>query len=64
RFEAKEVEPHGLTWFNTQKEAKYAFENWIDKGRLILEFPTIRYKVHELGVDDIFAEPEECNLTL
>ncbi|MCD9559155.1 hypothetical protein HAX54_016976 [Datura stramonium] len=41
RFGAKAVEPHGLTWFNTQKEAKYALENGIDEGYMALEFPTI-----------------------
>ncbi|MCE3051347.1 hypothetical protein HAX54_049545, partial [Datura stramonium] len=46
RFGAKAVETHGLTWFNTQKEAKYAHENWIDEGRLALKFPAIREKIH------------------
>ncbi|MCD7471710.1 hypothetical protein HAX54_012336 [Datura stramonium] len=50
RFGAKAVEPHGLTWFNIQKEAKYSPENWIDEGHLALEFPTIRDKVCELGL--------------
>ncbi|MCD7457476.1 hypothetical protein HAX54_035162 [Datura stramonium] len=50
--------------FNTQKEAKYAHENWIDEGRLALEFPAIRDKIHELGAGSIFNEPERCNLTL
>ncbi|MCD9559511.1 hypothetical protein HAX54_017510, partial [Datura stramonium] len=36
RFGAKEVEPHGLTLFNTQKEENYVPENWIDEGRLAL----------------------------
>ncbi|MCD9640871.1 hypothetical protein HAX54_026581, partial [Datura stramonium] len=45
-------------------EAKYGPENWIDDGRLALEFPTIEDKVHELGLGFIFAEPEECNLSL
>ncbi|MCE2055414.1 hypothetical protein HAX54_042540, partial [Datura stramonium] len=40
-FGAKAVEEHGIKCFNTQKEAKYALENWIDKGRLALEFRTI-----------------------
>ncbi|MCD9558467.1 hypothetical protein HAX54_015853, partial [Datura stramonium] len=31
QFGAKSVEPHGLTWFNIQKKAKYAPENWIDE---------------------------------
>ncbi|MCE3215660.1 hypothetical protein HAX54_003145, partial [Datura stramonium] len=64
RFRAKVVEPHGLTWFNTQKEAKYAPENRIDEGILSLEFPTIRDKVRKLGLGYIFVESEECNLTL
>ncbi|MCD9642577.1 hypothetical protein HAX54_029451 [Datura stramonium] len=42
RFGAQAIEPHGLNWFNTQKEANYASENWIDEGRLAFEFPTIR----------------------
>ncbi|MCD7462324.1 hypothetical protein HAX54_048256, partial [Datura stramonium] len=46
------------------KEAKHAPKNWIDEGRLALEFPTIREKLRELGVGYIFDEPEECNLTL
>ncbi|MCD7465720.1 hypothetical protein HAX54_001804, partial [Datura stramonium] len=46
------------------KEDKYAPKNWIDEGFLTLEFPAIRYKLHELGVGYMFAEPEECNLTL
>ncbi|MCD9638169.1 hypothetical protein HAX54_021943, partial [Datura stramonium] len=60
----KAVEPRGLPWFNTQKEAKYAPENWIDEGGLALEFPTIRDKIRELGAGYIFNEPERCNLTL
>ncbi|MCD7470895.1 hypothetical protein HAX54_011097 [Datura stramonium] len=58
------MEPHGLSWFKTQKKVKYAPENWIDEGRLKLEFSTIRDKVRELGLGYIFAESEECNLNL
>ncbi|MCE0481848.1 hypothetical protein HAX54_039937 [Datura stramonium] len=61
---SKSCKPYRLTWFNTQKEAKYAPENRIDEGRLALEFPTIRDKLNELGVGYIFAEPKECKLTL
>ncbi|MCE3216651.1 hypothetical protein HAX54_007333 [Datura stramonium] len=61
---AKEVEPHGLTWFNTKMEAKYAPEHWIDEGLLTQEFPAIRDKSRELGVGYIFAELEESKLTL
>ncbi|MCD9645503.1 hypothetical protein HAX54_034495, partial [Datura stramonium] len=60
----KVVEPYRLTGFNTQTEAKYALEHWIDKGFLALGFPAIKDRVHELGLGFIFAEPEECNLTL
>ncbi|MCD7466696.1 hypothetical protein HAX54_003638 [Datura stramonium] len=63
RFGAKAVEPHELKWFNTQKEVKYATENWIDEGLLVLEFPNIRDNLHKLGVGYIFVELEECNLT-
>ncbi|MCD9646036.1 hypothetical protein HAX54_035548, partial [Datura stramonium] len=59
RFGSKAVEPRGLTWFNSYKEAKYSTESWIDEGRLALEFPTIRDKLRELGVGYIFAEKEE-----
>ncbi|MCD9645302.1 hypothetical protein HAX54_034137 [Datura stramonium] len=45
RFRVKAVEPHGLAWFNTQKDVKYAPKNWIDEGRLALEFLTIRDKI-------------------
>ncbi|MCD7467343.1 hypothetical protein HAX54_004747, partial [Datura stramonium] len=55
---------HGLKWFNAQKEAKYALESWIDKGRLALEFSTIHDTVRELGLGYVFAELEEYNLTL
>ncbi|MCE3216612.1 hypothetical protein HAX54_007139, partial [Datura stramonium] len=58
------VEPHGLTWFNIHKKAKYAPKNWIDEGRLSLKFLTIRDKLRELGGGYIFAKTEECNLTL
>ncbi|MCD7459267.1 hypothetical protein HAX54_040504 [Datura stramonium] len=64
RFRAKVVESHGLKWFQAQKEAKYASENWIDESLLTLEFPTICDKIHELGLGYVFVEPEECNLTL
>ncbi|MCD7470843.1 hypothetical protein HAX54_011006 [Datura stramonium] len=64
RFGAKAVKHYGLTWFNTQKDAKYAPENWIDGDHLALEFPDIRHKIHELGAGYIFNEPERCNLTL
>ncbi|MCD9637559.1 hypothetical protein HAX54_020926 [Datura stramonium] len=64
RFRAKAVEPHGLTWFNTQKEAKYSPKNWIDEGRLALKFPAIREKIRELGAGYIFNKLDRCNLTL
>ncbi|MCE0481621.1 hypothetical protein HAX54_039498 [Datura stramonium] len=48
RFRAKTMEPHELKWFNEQKEAKYAPENWIDECRFTLKFSTICNKVHEL----------------
>ncbi|MCD7445833.1 hypothetical protein HAX54_000072, partial [Datura stramonium] len=64
RFRVKAVEEHGLKWFNAQKEDKYALENWIDEGRLALELPTIRDTFCELGLGYVFAELEECNLTL
>ncbi|MCD7471615.1 hypothetical protein HAX54_012191, partial [Datura stramonium] len=38
RFRAKVVEPHGLKWFQAQKEAKYAPKNFISEGGLALEF--------------------------
>ncbi|MCD9641703.1 hypothetical protein HAX54_028091, partial [Datura stramonium] len=63
-LEQKTVETHGLTWFNTQKEVKYAPKNWIDEGHLALEFLAIRDKIRELGAGYIFNEPERCNLTL
>ncbi|MCD7455261.1 hypothetical protein HAX54_027564, partial [Datura stramonium] len=55
---------HGLTWFNTQKEAKCAPKNWTDEGRLALQYPAILEKIRELGAGYIFNEPERCNLTL
>ncbi|MCD7458971.1 hypothetical protein HAX54_039722 [Datura stramonium] len=64
RYRDKDVEPYGIRWFQTQKEAKYSLENWIDEGHLALEFPTIRNKVRELELGYVFAEPKECNLTL
>ncbi|MCD7453323.1 hypothetical protein HAX54_020565, partial [Datura stramonium] len=64
KFDVKAVEPHGLTWFNTQTKAKYAPKNWINEGCLALEFPAIRKKICELGAGYIFNEPERCNLTL
>ncbi|MCE2055153.1 hypothetical protein HAX54_042069, partial [Datura stramonium] len=64
RFGAKAVEDHGLTWFNTQKEAKYAPENWIDEVHLELDFPAIRDKIRELGAGYIFNEQERRNLIL
>ncbi|MCD7448027.1 hypothetical protein HAX54_037340, partial [Datura stramonium] len=35
-----------------------------DKGRPVLEFPTIQDKLRELEVRYIFANLEECNLIL
>ncbi|MCE0481683.1 hypothetical protein HAX54_039614 [Datura stramonium] len=64
RFGERAVEPHRLSWFKSQKEVKYAHENWIDEGLLALEFSTIPDKVHELRLGYIFVEPEKCNLTL
>ncbi|MCD7449344.1 hypothetical protein HAX54_051533, partial [Datura stramonium] len=40
RFGAKVVELHVLKWFNAQKEAKYAPENWFDEGFLTLDIFT------------------------
>ncbi|MCD9644813.1 hypothetical protein HAX54_033262, partial [Datura stramonium] len=64
RFRAKEVEPHGLTSFNTKKEANYEPENWKYEGRFALELLAIRNKIRQLGADYIFNEPERLNLTL
>ncbi|MCE3049884.1 hypothetical protein HAX54_046059, partial [Datura stramonium] len=64
RFKVKSVDPHGLTWFNTQKEVKYAPKNWIEEGYLALELMEIWDKIHELGVCYIFNESEKCHLTL
>ncbi|MCE2055934.1 hypothetical protein HAX54_043758, partial [Datura stramonium] len=64
RFGERAVEPHGLSWFKTQKEVKYAHNNWIDEGSFALEFPVIRDNLCELGLGYIFVEPKECNLTL
>ncbi|MCD9646889.1 hypothetical protein HAX54_037130 [Datura stramonium] len=56
RFGAKDVEPHGLTWFSLEKEAKYSPKNWIDEGRLALAFRTIHDKVREFGLLREFYE--------
>ncbi|MCE2055625.1 hypothetical protein HAX54_043046, partial [Datura stramonium] len=64
RFGVKAIGAHGLTWFNTKKESKYAPKNWIDEGQWALEFPAIHEKIRELGASYIFNEPERCNLTL
>ncbi|MCE2055239.1 hypothetical protein HAX54_042264, partial [Datura stramonium] len=58
RFRANALEEHGLKWFNAEKEAKYAQENWIDEGRLALEFPTICNTVSEMGLGYVLAKPE------
>ncbi|MCD9639486.1 hypothetical protein HAX54_024057, partial [Datura stramonium] len=54
----------GASSLAAKKEAKYSLENWFDKGHLAPEFPAIRDKVREWGLGYIFAELEECNLTL
>ncbi|MCD7467515.1 hypothetical protein HAX54_004985 [Datura stramonium] len=59
RFGAKDVEEHGIKWFNAQKEAKYSIENRIDEGHLALEFPTIWDTIQELGLGYVFVELEE-----
>ncbi|MCD9638553.1 hypothetical protein HAX54_022576, partial [Datura stramonium] len=64
RFGTKAAEPHGITWFNTKREAKYSLERWIDYGRLALEFPVIRENIQGLGAGYIFNESERCNLIL
>ncbi|MCD9645773.1 hypothetical protein HAX54_034973 [Datura stramonium] len=64
RFGAQAIEEHGLKWFNAQKEAKYSLENWIDEGRLAMEFPTIHDTIYGLGLGYVLAKPEECNLAL
>ncbi|MCE3051556.1 hypothetical protein HAX54_050181, partial [Datura stramonium] len=58
RFRVKAIEDHGLKWFNTQKEAKYAPENLIDERCLALEYPTIRDTIREIGLGYVFVEPE------
>ncbi|MCE3215919.1 hypothetical protein HAX54_004103, partial [Datura stramonium] len=45
-------------------EVKYALENCNYQGRIELEFPTIRDKFRELGLGYIFAELDECNLSM
>ncbi|MCD9638943.1 hypothetical protein HAX54_023166, partial [Datura stramonium] len=45
-------------------EAKYYSENWIDEGKLAMEFPTIRDSVFCLGLGFMFSKLSKCNLTL
>ncbi|MCD7471816.1 hypothetical protein HAX54_012492, partial [Datura stramonium] len=49
RFGAKAMEEHGLKC-SMPKRDKYTLENWIYKGRLVIEFPIIRDTVCELGL--------------
>ncbi|MCD7467004.1 hypothetical protein HAX54_004154 [Datura stramonium] len=49
RFGAKVVEEHGLKWFNSQKEAKYAPENWVDESPRYLSSPPFVDTIRFLG---------------
>jgi hypothetical protein len=53
-----------LDWFESQKEAKYMGDEYVNEGRLQAEFPRIHEMVYNLGLQFIFEDQGECNLTL
>ncbi|KAH0781965.1 hypothetical protein KY290_001563 [Solanum tuberosum] len=62
RFGAKAVTKEGKAWYKKHTEASYFSDVCIDRDSLALEFPQILRRIRELGMEFIFAEPEECNL--
>ncbi|KAG5605589.1 hypothetical protein H5410_027081 [Solanum commersonii] len=56
--------PYGEDWYECQQESKYLGDEYVDQGRLRQEFPHIHTQIHALGLQYVFVDQGECNLSL
>ncbi|KAH0730166.1 hypothetical protein KY289_001354 [Solanum tuberosum] len=55
---------YGEDWYECQQESKYLGDEYVDEGRLRQEFPHIHAQVHALGLQYVFVNQSEFNLSL
>ncbi|MCE3215196.1 hypothetical protein HAX54_001227 [Datura stramonium] len=54
----------GKKWFKEHNESKYSHELFVDRISLAFEFPHIIDRLHTLGLNFVFNDPNECNLNM
>ncbi|KAH0725944.1 hypothetical protein KY284_001809 [Solanum tuberosum] len=62
RFGVKVVTKEGKGWYKKHTETTYFSDVCVDGDSLAREFPQIQRLIRELGMEFIFADPDECNL--
>uniref|UniRef100_M1DUM4 Putative plant transposon protein domain-containing protein n=1 Tax=Solanum tuberosum TaxID=4113 RepID=M1DUM4_SOLTU len=55
---------YGKDWYECQQESKYLGDEYVDEGRLRHEFPNIHAQINALGLQSLFMNQGECNLSL
>ncbi|KAH0709236.1 hypothetical protein KY284_010663 [Solanum tuberosum] len=58
------VMQYGKDWYECQQESKYLGDEYVDEGRLRQEFPHILTQIHAWGLQYVFMDQSECNLSL
>ncbi|KAG5616546.1 hypothetical protein H5410_016370 [Solanum commersonii] len=56
------VTKEGKAWYKKHTEATYFSDVCVDEDSLAREFPQIWRQIRELGMEVVFADPDECNL--
>ncbi|KAH0709064.1 hypothetical protein KY284_010491 [Solanum tuberosum] len=64
KFGGQAVMQYGKDWYECQQESKYLGDEYIDEGRLRQEFPNILAKINALGLQYVFMDQGEFNLSL
>ncbi|KAH0652424.1 hypothetical protein KY289_030102 [Solanum tuberosum] len=55
---------YGKDWYDSQQESKYLGDEYVHEGRLRQEFPNILIYINALGLQYVFMDQGECNLSL
>ncbi|PHU29657.1 hypothetical protein BC332_01750 [Capsicum chinense] len=64
KFGFKAVRKDRKQWYTKHTDAKYILEVYIDRARLMREFPSMVQRIEALNINFIFHQPTECNLHL
>uniref|UniRef100_M1DUH5 Putative plant transposon protein domain-containing protein n=1 Tax=Solanum tuberosum TaxID=4113 RepID=M1DUH5_SOLTU len=64
KFGKQALMHYGEDWYECEQESKYLGDEYVDEGRLRQEFPHIHTQIHALGLQYVFVDQGECNLSL